>query len=72
MARIAARDAALRTATDGIRWVCAGDGVTVADLQRLEAAVGLAAVQRAQSGLLSDLDAVADELYGRPNSGASS
>ena len=72
MARVAARDAALRTATDGIRWVCAGDGVTGDDLQRLEAAVGLAAVQRAQGGLLSDLDEVADELYGRPNSGASS
>ena len=46
--------------------------MTVADLRRLEAAVGLAAVQRAQGGLLSDLDAVADALYGRPNSGASS
>jgi alkylation response protein AidB-like acyl-CoA dehydrogenase len=70
MARVAAREAALRTATDGIRWV--RDGVSDDDLGRFEDVVGLAAVCRAQAGLLDDLDAVADALYGRPNTGVQS
>jgi alkylation response protein AidB-like acyl-CoA dehydrogenase len=68
MARVFAREAALKTATDGIRWV-RGGGVSDEDLDRLEVAVGVAAVYRAQGGLLDDLDAVADALYGRANTG---
>ena len=61
MARVYAREAALKTATDGVRWVRGGGGaVSDDDLGRLEAAVGLAAIHRAQGGLLNDLDAVAD------------
>jgi alkylation response protein AidB-like acyl-CoA dehydrogenase len=70
LARVSAREAALRTATDGIRWVRAGGGVNDADLARLEAGVELAAILRAQGGLLDDLDTVADALYGREGSGA--
>jgi alkylation response protein AidB-like acyl-CoA dehydrogenase len=69
MARVCARDAALRTATDGIRWVRGGDAVGDEELGRLESGLGLAAVHRAQGGLLEDLDLVADALYGRPNTG---
>ena len=69
MARVFAREAALKTATDGMRWVRGGGGVSDEDLDRLEAAVGVAAVYRAQGGLLDDLDAVADALYGRQNTG---
>ena len=69
MARVFAREAALKVATDGMRWVRAGDGVADEDLGRLESELGLAAVYRAQGGLLEDLDVVADALYGRPNSG---
>ena len=41
MARVVAREAALKTATDGVRWVRGGGGaVSDDDLDRLEAAVG--------------------------------
>ncbi len=69
MARIYAREAALRTVTDGVRWV-RGGGASDEDLDRMEEAIGLRAVNRSQGGLLDDLDAVADALYGRPTSGA--
>jgi alkylation response protein AidB-like acyl-CoA dehydrogenase len=69
MARVFAREAALKTATDGMRWVLAGGGVGDDDVDRLENGLGLAAVYRAQGGLLDDLDTVADALYGRPNTG---
>jgi alkylation response protein AidB-like acyl-CoA dehydrogenase len=69
MARVFAREVALKVATDGMRWVRGGGGVSDEDLGRLEDGLGLAAVYRAQGGLLDDLDLVADALYGRPNTG---
>jgi alkylation response protein AidB-like acyl-CoA dehydrogenase len=72
MARVFAREAALKTATDGMRWVRGGGGVGDTDLERLERAVGLAAVYRSQGGLLDDLDEVADALYGRQSTGVPS
>jgi alkylation response protein AidB-like acyl-CoA dehydrogenase len=67
MARVCAREAALKSATDGVRWVRGGGGaVSDDDLGQLEAAVGMAAIHRSQGGLLNDLDAVADALYDRP------
>jgi len=69
MARVFAREAALKTVTEGLRWVRGGDGVSDEDLARLEESVGLAAVFRAQGGLLDDLEMVACALYGRPNTG---
>jgi alkylation response protein AidB-like acyl-CoA dehydrogenase len=70
MARIYAREAALKAVTDGVRWLRAG-GVGN-DVGGLEEALGSAAVYRSQAGLLDDLDAVADALYGRQNTGAQS
>jgi alkylation response protein AidB-like acyl-CoA dehydrogenase len=69
MSRVLAREAALKVATDGMRWVRGGDAVKDEDMDRLEAAVGVAAVYRSQGGLLDDLDAVADALYGRQSPG---
>jgi alkylation response protein AidB-like acyl-CoA dehydrogenase len=69
MARVFAREAALKTATDGMRWVRGGDAIADEELGRLEDELRLAAVHRAQGGLLNDLDLVADALYGRPNTG---
>jgi alkylation response protein AidB-like acyl-CoA dehydrogenase len=71
MARVAAREAAMRTTTEGMRWVRGGGAASDDnDVDQLEAAVGVAAVHRAQGGLLDDLDEVADALYGRQNTGA--
>ncbi len=62
IARIFAREAALKVAQEGLRWtIGAGD----ADVPGFEAAVNLSAIHRAQSGLIGDMDFVADVLYGR-------
>jgi alkylation response protein AidB-like acyl-CoA dehydrogenase len=63
LSRIFARDAALRVVEGGMRWITGADGET--QTSGLEAGMGLAAIHRAQAGLLSDMDFVADVLYGR-------
>jgi hypothetical protein len=54
-----------------MRWL-RGGGMDDDDAGRLAEAVGLAAVYRAQGGLLDDLDTVAAALYGRLTTGAQS
>ena len=66
LSRIFAREAALKTAEEGSRWVIGAGGVPEAEMAAFEVAVGLPAVRRAQAGLLADMDAVADVLYQRP------
>jgi alkylation response protein AidB-like acyl-CoA dehydrogenase len=65
ISRIFAREAALKVAQDGLRWVVGGAGVSSAELPAFESAIGLPAIHRAQAGLISDLDFVADVIYGR-------
>jgi alkylation response protein AidB-like acyl-CoA dehydrogenase len=65
ISRVFARDAALKVGEEGLRWVIGADGVSSADLAGFEASLGLSAIHRAQAGLISDLDYVADVLYGR-------
>ena len=65
ISRIFARDAALKVAEEGLRWVIGAGGVNDGEIAGLEASLGLPAIHRAQSGLISDLDYVADVLYGR-------
>jgi alkylation response protein AidB-like acyl-CoA dehydrogenase len=65
ISRIFAREAALKVAQDGLRWVTGGGGVSEADLPAFELALGLPAIRRSQVGLLADMDYVADVLYGR-------
>jgi len=63
MARVFTRQTALQICTGGISLVVgAGDGASAPDLaERMQ----LAQVHAAQSGLLADMDLVADALYGR-------
>jgi alkylation response protein AidB-like acyl-CoA dehydrogenase len=61
MARVVARDAALTIATDGTRWAGGAGG----DAAGLVTRINLPAIQAAQSGLVVDMDAVADAVYGR-------
>jgi alkylation response protein AidB-like acyl-CoA dehydrogenase len=65
ISRIFARDAALKVAQEGLRWVVGGAGVSSAELPAFETSIGLPAIHRAQAGLISDLDFVADVIYGR-------
>jgi len=65
ISRIFARDAALKVAEEGLRWVVGSGGVGESELATFEAAIGLPAIHRAQGGLIADMDLVADVLYGR-------
>ena len=64
LSRAASRDAALDVATSGLRWAVGADAQST-DASALAAALGLPNVLAAQSGLLTDMDLVADALYGR-------
>jgi alkylation response protein AidB-like acyl-CoA dehydrogenase len=61
LSRVFAREAALKTAADGMRWI----GGSASDLPDFEKRVGLSPACRAQAGLLTDMDFIADILYGR-------
>jgi alkylation response protein AidB-like acyl-CoA dehydrogenase len=65
LSRIFAREAALKVAEDGLRWVSGAGGVSDGDLPAFETNLGLPAIHRAQVGLISDMDFVADVLYDR-------
>lgn len=59
MSRVCARDAAQKVACEGLRLVTGAGGQAAGGGLRLDAAFA------AQEGLLADMDAVADALYGR-------
>jgi alkylation response protein AidB-like acyl-CoA dehydrogenase len=65
MSRVNARDAALRVATEGLRWVAGAGGVGPHEITSFEAALGLPEIHRAQAGLIADMNLAADALYGR-------
>ncbi len=65
LSRVFAREAALKVAEDGLRWVAGAGGVSAAEMALFETGLGLPAVHQAQAGLISDMDYVADVLYGR-------
>ncbi|MGE5757891.1 MAG: acyl-CoA dehydrogenase family protein [Sideroxydans sp.] len=65
VSRIFAREAARKVAEEGLRWLCAGGGVADAELAAFETTIGMPAIHRAQAGLITDMDYVADVLYGR-------
>jgi alkylation response protein AidB-like acyl-CoA dehydrogenase len=65
LARVFAREAAIKVAEEGLRWVIGAGGVSDAETAVFEAALGLPAIHRAQAGLVSDMDYIADVLYGR-------
>ena len=65
ISRVFARDAALKVAVDGLRWIIGAGGVADSEIAAFETSLGLPAIHRAQSGLVLDLDYVADVLYGR-------
>jgi alkylation response protein AidB-like acyl-CoA dehydrogenase len=72
ISRVFAREAALKVADEGLRWICAAGGVESSEIAAFAVALGLPAVQRAQAGLLSDMDFIADVLFDRAVKGAAS
>ena len=65
IARIFAREAAMKVAGEGLRLVVGAGGVSDAEMPAFETALGIVAIHRAQAGLIADMDHVADVLYGR-------
>jgi alkylation response protein AidB-like acyl-CoA dehydrogenase len=69
LSRVFAREAALKVAEDGLRWLVGAGGASDPEVPALETSFGLSAIHRAQAGLVSDMDYVADVLYGRTAKG---
>ena len=65
ISRIFAREAALKVAEEGLRWIAGAGGLSDAEMAAFETSLGLPAIHRAQLGLIADMDCVADALYGR-------
>jgi alkylation response protein AidB-like acyl-CoA dehydrogenase len=65
ISRIFAREAALKVADDGLRWLIGAGGLSSSEISTFETAISLPAIHRAQAGLITELDLVADILYGR-------
>ena len=63
MSRIAARNTAMRIVCEGARWI--GGLVSESEAVNLEKKSFIPQIYRAQSGLIQDMDYVADVLYGR-------
>jgi alkylation response protein AidB-like acyl-CoA dehydrogenase len=71
LGRIFAREAALKVAEEGLRWVCGSGGLNDSEVVAFEATLGLSAIHRAQAGLISDMDYIADVLFNRVAKSAS-
>ena len=65
VSRVFAREAALKVAEDGLRWIAGAGGVPEAEFVTFESELGLSAIHRAQAGLMADMDFISDMLYGR-------
>jgi alkylation response protein AidB-like acyl-CoA dehydrogenase len=65
ISRVFAREAAAKVALDGTRWVLGAAEPGAIDTAGFDAAIGTKAIQHAQTGLITDMDTIADELYSR-------
>jgi alkylation response protein AidB-like acyl-CoA dehydrogenase len=65
MSRIFAREASMKLAAEGMRWLVGAAGLQDKEVSDLANRLGLPALHRAQAGLIRDMDLVADMLYGR-------
>ena len=63
IARVFAREAALKVGLEGLRWITGAAGVTGSDVEVFSATLNMPAIYAAQAGLLEDMNAVADALY---------
>jgi alkylation response protein AidB-like acyl-CoA dehydrogenase len=63
LSRISAREAAMKVAGDGIRWI--GGLLSEHEATNFEQKLLTMQIHRAQAGLIQDMDYIADVLYGR-------
>jgi alkylation response protein AidB-like acyl-CoA dehydrogenase len=69
LSRIFARDAAMKVAEDGLRWVRGAPQSQDQDFSALEQGLRLSDVRDAQAGLIADMDVAADFVYQRNDKG---
>jgi alkylation response protein AidB-like acyl-CoA dehydrogenase len=65
VSRVFARDAALKVAEEGLRWICGAGAIADCEMPAFETSLQLPAIHRAQAGLMFDMDFIADVLYAR-------
>ena len=65
MSRVFAREAAHKVGQEGVRWVAGSVNAESADVGPLLATIPHDAIRAAQAGMVTDMDLVADVLYGR-------
>jgi alkylation response protein AidB-like acyl-CoA dehydrogenase len=65
VSRVFSREAALKVAEEGLRWVAGACDLSDAEFMTFESNLGLSAIHRAQVGLVADMDFISDTLYGR-------
>ena len=65
VSRTFAREAAVKVAEEGLRWATGAGAVSDAEMSAFETNLGLPAIHRAQAGVISDMDFIADVLYAR-------
>ncbi len=65
LSRTFAREAALKVAEEGLRWLIGAGAISDSEITAFTSALGLPAIYRAQSGLLADMDFATDVLFDR-------
>lgn len=65
MSRVFAREAALKVAEEGLRWIAGVDEISDTEMYAFEQSLNLSAIHKAQSGLITDMDYIADVIYQR-------
>ncbi|HXZ79475.1 MAG TPA: acyl-CoA dehydrogenase family protein [Terriglobales bacterium] len=65
LSRVFARDAALKVAQEGLRLSIGAASLSAAEIPAFETSLGFPAILQAQTGLIADMDYIADVLYNR-------
>jgi hypothetical protein len=65
MSRVFAREAAQKVGQEGTRWIAGSLTADSADVGPILATIPHDAIRTAQTGLIADMDHLADVLYGR-------
>lgn len=65
ISRVFAREAAMKVAEEGMRWIVGADEINDVEMAEFEKKLNLPAIHRTQAGLIADMDLVADVVYGR-------
>ena len=63
LSRISARDSAMKVVSEGLRWI--GGLIPESEAVNLEKKLCIPQINRAQAGLIQDMDYIADVLYER-------